>query len=61
MYKYLPIILLLTACIPEIEPVQLPVQITFYTCSSDGFQYTLDVPPEPIVDEFGNQLTCITE
>jgi len=58
MYKYLPIIILLTGCIPEIEPIEIPVQINLYVCSSDGFQYTFDNPPQPIIDEQGNQLTC---
>ena len=53
--KYLPIILLLTGCLPEIEPIAIPVQITPYVCV-DGYQWSLQ--SEPIVNEFGAQLTC---
>ena len=52
-YKYLPIVLLLTSCI---ETVEVPVQINPYACV-DGWQWTLE--GSPIVDEQGNQLTCI--
>lgn len=52
MYKYLPLILLLTACI---ETVEIPVQINPFVCTN-GWQYDLD--GNAIVDNTGAQKTC---